>query len=165
MFTIRKATDEDLPLIRNVAAIAFPAAYRKILTPAQIDYMMEWMYSLPSLYKQVTEENHIYYIAFREAKAVGYVSIQQENEALFHLQKIYILPEAQGYGLGRQLFTYVLQRIREIHPAPCSLELNVNRRNPAIGFYEKMGLSRLREGDFDIGGGYFMNDYIMGMEI
>lgn len=165
MFFIRKATTEDLPLIRHIAESAFPATYRKILTPAQIDYMMEWMYSLPNLHKQMAEENHIYYIAFHGEDAVGYVSIQQQEKALFHLQKIYLLPNAQGNGLGRQLFNYALQRIKEIHPAPCTVELNVNRSNKAIGFYEKMGLSRLREGDFDIGGGYFMNDYIMGMEI
>ncbi len=165
MFSIRKAHIEDIPLIRNIAETAFPATYREILTPEQIGYMMEWMYSLPNLHKQMTEEKHIYYIAFHEDDAVGYVSIQQQDEDLFHLQKIYLLPDMQGRGLGRQLFSHALQRIKEIHPAPCRVELNVNRSNKASGFYEKMGLSRLREGDFDIGGGYFMNDYIMGMDI
>ena len=28
-----------------------------------------------------------------------------------------------------------------------------------------MGMRKLREGDFPIGGGYWMNDYIMGLEI
>ena len=28
-----------------------------------------------------------------------------------------------------------------------------------------MGMRRLREGDFPIGEGYYMNDYIMGLEI
>ena len=28
-----------------------------------------------------------------------------------------------------------------------------------------MGMRRLREGDFPIGNGYYMNDYIMGLEI
>lgn len=28
-----------------------------------------------------------------------------------------------------------------------------------------MGMRRLREGDFPIGDGYYMNDYIMGLEI
>ena len=45
------------------------------------------------------------------------------------------------------------------------MELNVNRRNRALHFYERMGMCRLREGDFPIGDGYYMNDYIMGLEI
>ena len=43
--------------------------------------------------------------------------------------------------------------------------LNVNRHNRALHFYERMGMRKLREGDFPIGGGYWMNDYIMGLEI
>ena len=32
-------------------------------------------------------------------------------------------------------------------------------------YYEKMGMRKLREGDFPIGNGYYMNDYIMGLNI
>lgn len=35
----------------------------------------------------------------------------------------------------------------------------------AVKFYERMGMRKLREGDFEIGGGFYMNDYIMGLEI
>jgi len=45
------------------------------------------------------------------------------------------------------------------------MELTVTRRNRALHFYERMGMRRLREGDFPIGDGYYMNDYIMGLEI
>ena len=45
------------------------------------------------------------------------------------------------------------------------MELNVNRNNKALQFYAHMGRRKLREGDFPIGNGYYMNDYIMGLEI
>ena len=45
------------------------------------------------------------------------------------------------------------------------MELNVNRNNKALNFYERMGMKKLREGDFPIGNGYCMNDFIMGLEI
>ena len=45
------------------------------------------------------------------------------------------------------------------------MELNVNRNNPAVAFYEKMGMHKASQGDFHIGNGYYMNDYIMAMEI
>ena len=41
MLTIRQASETDCPLIRRMAEEAFPATYREILTPAQLDYMME----------------------------------------------------------------------------------------------------------------------------
>ena len=45
------------------------------------------------------------------------------------------------------------------------MALTLNRRNPALHFYERMGMRCLREGDFPIGGGFYMNDYIMGLDI
>ena len=127
MLTIRQASETDCPLIRRMAEEAFPATYREILTPAQLDYMMEWMYSDASLREQF-RAGHVWFIA-------------------------------------SFLFRHAVEYIRSVQPAPCLMELNVNRRNPALHFYERMGMRRLREGDFPIGGGYYMNDYIMGLEI
>lgn len=45
MFTIKKATTNDIQLINEMAQIAFPATYREILSKEQLDYMMDWMYS------------------------------------------------------------------------------------------------------------------------
>lgn len=41
MFTIKKATLADIEVIRTLAAQTFPATYQHILTPEQIDYMMD----------------------------------------------------------------------------------------------------------------------------
>ena len=38
---VRRVTEEAIGQIRAVAAVAFPATYRELLTPAQLDYMME----------------------------------------------------------------------------------------------------------------------------
>lgn len=105
MFTIRKATTEDIPLIHKMAQEVFPATYADILSPDQLDYMMEWMYSITNLHKQMEEEGHIYYIAFKGDIPAGYVSIQPEGEDLFHLQKIYVLP-----FFSRQTFGKVIVR-------------------------------------------------------
>ena len=57
MFTIRKATLADIEVIRTLAAQTFPATYQHILTPEQIDYMMDWMYSSESLRNQMEKEH------------------------------------------------------------------------------------------------------------
>ena len=165
LFEIRKATLEDIPVITSMAEVVFPDTYREILLPEQIVYMMQWMYSAESLYRQMMGEGHIYYIAYRHNEAAGYLSIQPEGEDVFHLQKLYVLPTYQGMHLGRVLFDYAIKAIKELHPAPCKMRLNVNRLNKALTFYEKMGMTKVDEGDFPIGNGYYMNDYIMGLEI
>ena len=41
MFTIRKATVADCELIHTMAKEVFPATYKDILSPEQLDYMMD----------------------------------------------------------------------------------------------------------------------------
>ncbi len=164
MVEIIKAGSKDFPTIQEVAEVAFRDTYKEILSPEQMEYMMDMMYSTPNLYKQA-EEGHIYYIAYENNKAVGFVSIQPQEKDLYHLQKIYVLPSCQGQGLGKLLFQQAISAIKGLHPTPCVMELNVNRHNKALHFYEKMGMHKDREGDFPIGNGYYMNDYIMAIEI
>ena len=191
---ISKASGEDIMCIHDMAQVVFRHTYREILSPEQMEYMMEWMYSPENLQKQL-DEGHIYYIAYRDGEPCGYVSVQPEGNAddgrlLFHLQKIYVLPSEQGHGLGRALFDRAVAHVREavlareaahvqevaggcteecvegcVEGCGARIELNVNRNNPSIGFYHHLGLRILRQGDFHIGNGYYMNDYIMGLEV
>jgi ribosomal protein S18 acetylase RimI-like enzyme len=163
---IKLATTDDIATIRSIADVAFRETYREILSPEQMEYMMDWMYSEESLRQQMTADNHTFQIGYdADDKAVGYVSVQPEGESTYHLQKIYLLPEAQGNGYGRQLFGAAVSYIKSIHPAPCTMRLNVNRQNKALDFYRHMGMRQVDEGDFSIGHGYYMNDYIMALDI
>ena len=78
MFTIRKATVADCELIHKMAKEVFPATYKEILSPEQLDYMMDWMYAPSNVRKQMEEEGHVYSIAYKENEPCGYVSIQQQ---------------------------------------------------------------------------------------
>lgn len=161
---IRRADENDVESIRRLAGEAFPATYREILSPGQLAYMMRWMYSPESLVGQM-RDGHVYFIASCDGEPCGYLSVERQGEALFHLQKIYVLPRFQGRGAGAFLFRHAVAYARSVHPGPSRLELHVNRRNRAVDFYGRMGMRLLREGDFPIGDGYYMNDYILGLDI
>lgn len=103
MFTIRKATVADCELIHTMAKEVFPATYKDILSPEQLDYMMDWMYAPSNVRKQMEEEGHVYSIAYKENEPCGYVSVQQQEKDVFHLQKIYVPPPLSGYALRQFL--------------------------------------------------------------
>ncbi len=166
----KKADIGDIPIIRGIAEIAFRDTYKDILLPAQMEYMMDWMYSSESLRVQMLEKENVFYILYVDGKAVGYSSFERygnppsdlSGEQVFKLQKLYILPEHQGQAYGKALLEFIeAQMLSAAGTATAYYELNVNRLNPAVSFYEKQGLSINRSGDFPIGHGYFMNDYIM----
>lgn len=162
---IRKATLDDIPAIRRIALVAFPETYRDILSNEQMEYMMEMMYSEDSLRRQMTVENNVFYLC--EGK--GYVSFRyvgrmETGVDLFHLEKLYVLPQFQGRGLGKELVDTVINAAKQSSTGKTRIELNVNRYNKAISFYEHIGMRRDRQGDFPIGKGFFMNDYIMALD-
>ncbi|MDR1102706.1 MAG: GNAT family N-acetyltransferase [Tannerella sp.] len=160
MFTIEQATVQDVERIRRMALRVFPDTYREIISPEQTDYMMEWMYA-PAQIRRQMEEGQVYLILLKDGEDGGYASVERQEKDLFILQRLYVLPAFQGCQAGRFLFDEAVKYIREVHPEPCVMELHVNRYNRAVHFYRRMGMSVDREGDFPIGNGFYMNDYIM----
>lgn len=160
--TVQKVGSEALPAIQNLANITWPITYGEILTPQQLDYMMELIYSKPSLLKQMAK-GHQFIIAYDEAQPVAFASYsaRENNPAVYKLQKIYILPNQQGKGIGKLLINYITAAIQ---PAT-ALQLNVNRHNKALHFYEKIGFTIIAEEDIDIGNGFYMNDYVMEFKL
>jgi len=167
---IRRADTSDLQTIHEMAEVVFRKTYRTILSAEQMDYMMEWMYSLPNLEDQLTR-GHVYYIAWAEDEPQGYVSVRKDSvdadgTEVWHLEKLYLMPSAQGLGLGSWLLGIARQHVKDSKESEnARIELNVNRNNPAVGFYRNQGLTILRQGDFPIGNGYYMNDFIMGINV
>jgi len=167
---IRRAGKVELQVIHEMAEVVFRETYKSILSPEQMEYMMDWMYSLPNLEKQVAQ-GHIYYVAWAGQEPLGYLSVRKDcvdpdGTEVWHLEKIYVMPSAQGTGLGQKLIETAKQHVRDNKSAAkARIELNVNRNNPAVGFYKHQGLTILRQGDFPIGNGFYMNDYIMGIDV
>lgn len=168
---IRRATMDDIPLIRSLADVVFRHTYREILSPEQMEYMMDWMYSEASLQRQMGQDGHVYFLGEIQGRPCGYVSVQplglqEDGSFLFELQKIYVLPEFHGQQIGRRMYHHICDFVRKAANGwPCRIELHVNRYNSSVNFYKHLGMEILREGDFPIGHGYYMNDYIMGISL
>lgn len=160
--TLRRAYEKDIPLIRDMTMKVWPQTYSTILTPDQISYMLEMMYSEQSLSKQMKEQ-HEFIIVDDGNEPVGFASFSQTEPGIYKLHKIYILPALQGKGAGKFVIGEVIKAIAR--KGGKALQLNVNRNNKAKDFYEKLGFTVIREEDIDIGNNYFMNDYVMEKKI
>ncbi|MCD8044187.1 MAG: GNAT family N-acetyltransferase [Tannerellaceae bacterium] len=163
-FVFRAAGIEDCRLIRQLASSVWYHTYEGIHTQDQLEYMFEMMYNGESL-KDCMEKGHRFFIGYTGDTPFGYFSIEQKESHLFYLQKLYVLPGNQGTGAGKFLFLSAISCIKKIHPEPCIFELNVNRQNKAIRFYERMGMKVVRESDDEIGEGFVMNNCFMQMSI
>lgn len=165
MFLIRKATVDDCLLINQLASQVWEPTYGSILSREQLDYMFEMMYAPENILNQMNELHHEYFIIYADDVPSGYLSIETVDKDLYEFQKIYSLPSLHGSGIGRFIIEQGVAYLKSIHPGPFTVELNVNRHNPAVGFYKHMGFYEYTTRDFHIGNGYYMNDYIMRMDV
>lgn len=166
---IRQATLNDRALIRSISERTWPSTYGHIISQEQIDFMLDWMYSDASMEEQINK-GHQFYIANLNGSDIGFCSVSEDQEEqdnstkrrqqkAFKLNKLYVLPTAQGTGSGKAL----LEKAIEVAKAEVadSIFLQVNKHNNAYTFYLKNGFVKEAEFKFDIGNGFFMDDYVM----
>jgi diamine N-acetyltransferase len=162
MVTVKKVGVECIPIIQSLANTTWAIAYKEILSAPQMSYMLQQIYSSGSLQNQLENLGHQFILATIENEAVGFASYSVKDKGdqrIYKLHKIYIDPHQQGKGIGKILLDHILHTI--IPMGAKLLELNVNRQNKALGFYQKLGFKITDEQDIPIGNNYFMNDYIM----
>ena len=154
--TFNPANAIDIPLIAQLAHKIWHAHYPGIITIEQIDFMLNNRYSESAIEQQM-KGNEKFYLAYADNEPVAYASIELKG-GYYYLHKFYIDVSKHRGGIGQQFFNYILAQIE----VPKPIKLQVNRQNyKAINFYFKMGFSIELVADFDIGGGYFMNDFVM----
>lgn len=161
--SIRDAVSSDASLIRELAEQTWWPTYSPFVEKEQIRYMLDVIYAESALQSVMQDGSQHFLILSDERGPQGFASFgkRKEDERVYKLHKIYILPDNQGKGYGKKLIEEIKARLSAagIH----TLDLNVNRYNTAKDFYEKIGFMVIKEEDVPIGP-YWMNDYVMRLE-
>ena len=154
---IRILSCSELFIIQELAYRIWPISYKDMISKDQIDYMLNWMYDLAVLQNN-HEKGDSFYVYFKDKSPVGFIHLEPLNEHL-KLQKLYVLPEFQKYGIGSAFLNFIHEHAL-LNNFQCIL-LQVNRQNSAVNFYLKNGFIIEKEEDFNIGNGFEMNDFVM----
>lgn len=160
---ITKGIAQDFPAIQRIVETTWPITYGPILTDKQIQYMLDLIYSGEALSQQLDQGHNFYLLKENDGSVIGFIDLEKTAESISKLHKIYLLPDQQGKGYGKKLLDYAIRVARE--QGSRRLQLNVNRYNKALAFYQKMGLQIIKEVDIPIGNGYFMNDFVLELNL
>ena len=159
---IRPLEINEIDEIRKLSNEIWRKVYPSIITMEQIEYMLELIYNEESLKKQINYHKHQFILITEDKVPIGYASFSKKDEtdeSKYRLHKFYLLPEYHGKGLGKQMMNHIIAVVQKAGGR--SIELNVNKYNPTLNFYKKLGFSVISEEVIDIGNGYVMDDYIM----
>ncbi len=157
---IREATIADVPAILDIAEKTWWPTYSPILSAKQIAYMLSVLYSEAKISQQISTGEQTFILLFDDDVPVAFAaySPREEDADIYKLHKLYCLPQTQGKGYGKTLIDEVCKKVKAT--GKHTLDLNVNRHNKALSFYEKMGFAVAYEEDIPIGP-YWMNDFVM----
>ena len=153
-------TPESLAAVREIADDVWPKTFAPILSPEQVRYMMRMMYA-PEVMERELARGVRFDLLRVDGVPAGYVSYEFHGaRAAAKLHKVYLLQAFQRRGLGRALLDHAAAACRAAgSPA---VRLNVNKHNErAIGVYLANGFRTVESVKNDIGGGFFMDDYVM----
>lgn len=156
-----KLKSEDISTVQQLSREIWEEHYLPIIGQQQIDYMLDLFYATEKIQKEL-EEGVYWEILYLENEAIGYLVCEVEEENI-QLSKLYLKSKVRGKGLGK----FLIDRSKEIAKEnnKNSIRLNVNKNNTqSIAFYERVGFLKVEEGVFDIGNGYFMDDFIYEMK-
>ena len=161
---IRRLIKSELHIVSDLAHKIWPSTYAQIISKEQMTFMLNWMYSIETLEKSY-ETNHAFFAVFDADQPLGFIDLELDNPNphWMKLQKIYVLPEKQKLGIGLALMDYTVLFAQENNVKHITLQ--VNRNNKAVVFYQKLGYYVVDEQDFDIGNGYFMNDFVLQKDL
>jgi GNAT superfamily N-acetyltransferase len=163
--SIVRARREQLPEVQRLAAVMWRAHYPGIITPDQIDYMLERGYALDALAGFLDASDRGLLLAMVDGDIAGFAAwyvTERPTEA--KLDKLYVLQSRQRHGLGGRLIACVEDHARAA--GADTLALNVNKRNvQAVRAYEKHGFAVRAAVVVDIGHGFVMDDYVMAKSI
>lgn len=156
---IQIKTDEQLLELSTLASEIWHEYWTVILSPEQIDYMVEKFQSFGAMKKQIEEDRYIYYVLEDNGSLIGYFGISIKEDYLF-LSKLYIKKDFRGLGCGKSAFNKIKQIAMQYSKK--SIKLTVNKHNfNTIKTYEKWGFKTIDAVVSDIGSGFVMDDFIM----
>jgi len=152
--------------VSDLAGEIWRETYTPIIGAAQVDYMLEKFQSAERIYADISINGYTYFTArdIGKDRLIGYCAVVAKEDHLF-LSKIYVHRDSRGTGVARS-FLDEAQALCRLEYGFDKIRLTVNKQNEnAIAVYGKVGFTVVDSVTTDIGGGFYMDDYVMELTI
>lgn len=153
---LREIKQADLPALQALAIETFRQTFAHDNSPQQLAEYFAQVYSLETLKQELANPESLHILAEVDGQPAGFLktnwgAAQTENEldAAYEIQRLYVLQEFQGQGIGKRLFEYALEQAQQ-----SGFEwawLGVWEKNvKAQKFYAKYGFERFSQHAFSV---------------
>lgn len=154
---IQSVFPHDVAMLRNIACATFLEAFAEDNTEENLKLYLDAQLSIEQLTVELKEADSEFYVALHKQEVIGYLKINfgvAQNELRekhsMEIERIYVLKEFYGSGIGQMLLDHAIQigRVKNFE----FVWLGVWEENPrAIRFYEKNGFETFDKHIFMLG--------------
>jgi ribosomal protein S18 acetylase RimI-like enzyme len=149
VFFIRSAAERDLETVSNLLDVTWHATYDSIFGVEQVNQMTAAWHSVPALKMRHARPDSEFLVA-DDGKRLGgmaYAAKSRRHKGRILLYQLYILPEFQRQGIGRDMFA----ELETCFPDASSMRLEVIAANDkAISFYKHLGFAFVEDENPDV---------------
>ena len=149
---------QEVETLSEMASGIVKRHFDPLIGAAQNDYMIA-KFQTPAAIKYQIEHGYQYYWVRVDHQNAGFLAFYPRDGKLY-LSKFYLTEEFRGRHLAQTMLAFLVEEAKKANLS--KIFLNVNRGNTqVIAIYEHLGFVKLREEKNDIGGGFFMDDYVL----
>ncbi len=139
-----EAQTKDIPELKEICINAYSKNFYDHWNEGGLEWYLDKEFNKKRLESDLTDKNTAYYFINHEFNTVGFIKINN-NSAIgstisnaVELEKIYVLPECKGMGVGKWTLQEIINKSAKDGKKNLFLSVidtNVN----AIAFYKKLG--------------------------
>lgn len=144
MFFVRTASERDLPDVSALLAETWHATYDAVYGADKVAEITGKWHSVPALAEKLKRRDAEFVVADdgKVLGGMGYAAMSKSEPKVALLHQLYVLPQFQRQGIGRDLFA----ELETCFPDAKVMRLEVEPGNAAaIAFYEAHGFARTGE--------------------
>ncbi|MCP4361256.1 MAG: GNAT family N-acetyltransferase [Chloroflexi bacterium] len=117
-------------------------SYQQALYPAESNHLED--------INNLASPTVTFVIAYLKDQAVGCGAIKDINRAYGEIKRMYVSPQARGFGLGKTILSYLEKKALAKQIRIARLETGVHQK-AALGLYKQMGYKRIAPfGDYEL---------------
>lgn len=144
-YIIRKIDVNDVIQLQQISRVTFSETFAEHNTEEDLNKYLDEQLSIKKLEEELINPYTSFYFALDNNQLVGYLKLNWLNaqtelidEAAFEVERIYVLKDYFGKGLGQFLLDNAIRIGKALRPSYIWLGV-WEKNNRAIRFYEKNG--------------------------
>lgn len=145
---IRLAEVNDIPEVRELLRVTWHDTYGKYIPGADLDTYLDTVYSEAKLAEILDAEREDCFVAVSDGNISGWTRLRRDDDNdIFYLISLYVLPEYQGKGTGKLLLENAISFGLEYRFEKITLGvMEVN--SDSVEWYKRQGFTVVRDEPF-----------------